>query len=185
MFKTSWSSIFSRFNLLSVVVILAIFFWSISIAWGIAYILHTFTQNAPMAIAASPNNGVLTRHQTGKEFYIKTCSACHIALPPEVLPSETWKKLLENPNEHYGTSVPNLIRLGQLLMWDYLQAFSRTLPTKDEPTPFYVEQSRYFKILHPRIKFEETVTHGSCIVCHPGVESFNFRTLTPEWENSP
>lgn len=185
MFKISWLSIFLRSNLISIVVILVISIWSISIGWGITYISHTLTGNAPMAIAASPNNGVSTRYQAGQEFYMKTCSACHVALPPEVLPSETWKKLLENPNKHYGTSIPNLIRLGQLLMWDYLQAFSRTLSAKDEPVPFYVGQSRYFKILHPRVKFKETVTNGSCIICHPGVENFDFRTLTPEWENSP
>jgi Dihaem cytochrome c len=185
MFKTAWSSIVSRFNLLSLVIILAISFWSISIGWGITYILHPFTENEPMAIAASPNDGVSARYQAGREFYLKTCSGCHIALPPEVLPRETWKELLENPNKHYGTSVPNWIRLGQLLMWDYLQTSSRTLPTKDEPIPFYVEQSRYFRILHPRVKFRETVTHSSCIICHRGVENFDFRTLTPEWENSP
>ncbi|XTZ20453.1 MAG: cytochrome, partial [cyanobacterium endosymbiont of Rhopalodia fuxianensis] len=156
MFKTFWSSIFSRFNLLYFIIILAVSFWSISIGWGITSILHTFTGNAPIAIAASPNDSVSARYQLGEEFYLKTCSGCHIALPPEVLPSESWKELLENPNKHYGTAVPNLIRLGQLLIWDYLQKSSRTLPAKDEPIPFYVERSRYFKILHPRVKFKET-----------------------------
>ncbi|WP_267383842.1 cytochrome [Cyanobacterium sp. uoEpiScrs1] len=185
MFKTSWLSIFSRFNLVSVVIVLAISFWSISIGWGMTYVLNKFTGNVSAAIAAPPNNDVSTRNHVGQEFYIKTCAACHIALPPEVLPRETWKKLLENPNKHYGTSVPNLIRLGQLLIWDYLQTCSRSLSSKDEPIPFYVEQSRYFKIIHPRVKFQETVSNKNCIICHPGVENFDFRTLTPEWKNSP
>ncbi len=185
MFKIPGLSIFQRFNLISVVVVLAIALWSMSIGWGITHTLNTLTEGVSMAIAASPNNGVSARYQPGRDLYLETCADCHIALPPEVLPSETWKELLENPNKHYGTSVPNLIRLGQLLIWDYLQTFSRTLPAKDEPVPFYVERSRYFKILHPRVEFEESVTHRSCVICHPGVDNFDFRTLTPEWEDAP
>jgi hypothetical protein len=70
------------------------------------------------------------------------------------------------------------------LIWDYVKTFSRPLST-DEPKPFYVGQSRYFKALHPRVTFTEPITNKNCIVCHPGVKDFDFRSLTPEWENSP
>ncbi|HAC65006.1 MAG TPA: cytochrome [Cyanothece sp. UBA12306] len=177
MFKFSELSIFQRFNPISLIVILAIAVWSIVLGWGINQTLG--------AMAASPNNGLSARFEAGKELYRDTCSGCHITLPPEVLPTETWQELLEKPNSHYGTSVPNLIRLSQLLIWDYLRTFSRTLPAKDDPVPFYVQQSRYFKILHPRVEFTESVTHKSCILCHPGVNNFDFRSLTPQWDDAP
>ncbi len=124
------------------------------------------------------------RYQSGLKLYRDTCSGCHIALPPEILPMETWQTLLENPNDHYGTSVTGLIRLTQLLIWDYLRTYSRPL-NKDEPIPLYAERSRYFKALHPRVPLPDVVTHKTCITCHPGAENFNFRTLTSEWEDAP
>ncbi len=185
MFKIPRLSVVQRFNPIPLMVLLVIAVWSIGIGWGITHTLEAFAESAPPAIAASPNDGLSARFEAGKDLYVETCSGCHIALPPEVLPTEAWQKLLEKPNDHYGTSVPNLIRLSQLLIWDYLRTFSRTLPAKDEPIPFYVELSRYFKILHPRVEFTESVTHKSCIVCHPGVKNFDFRTLTPQWDDAP
>ncbi|ACK65431.1 putative low-redox potential cytochrome [Rippkaea orientalis PCC 8801] len=177
MFKLSKLSLIQPFKPVSLLVWLAIALWSIGLGWGITHTLE--------AIAASPDDAVSARFEAGKELYRETCGSCHLALPPDVLPTETWQKLLEKPNDHYGTSIPNLIRLSQLLIWDYLRTFSRPIPTKNDPIPFYVAQSRYFKILHPRVEFTDPVTHKSCIVCHPGVKSFNFRTLTPQWDDAP
>ncbi|MEB3228139.1 MAG: hypothetical protein VKJ27_07125, partial [Synechocystis sp.] len=35
-----------------------------------------------------------TRYIPGFESYIETCTGCHIALPPEVLPLESWQEIL-------------------------------------------------------------------------------------------
>lgn len=99
------------------------------------------------------------------------------------MPTETWRKLLERPQNHYTTSL-DLISLTQILIWDYLRAYSRPLG-KDEPLPLYLEQSRYFKALHPRVPLPQPVTHKTCVSCHPNITNFDFRTLTNEWDNSP
>jgi hypothetical protein len=99
------------------------------------------------------------------------------------MPTETWKQLLENPEDHYGRSLTNLIRITQLLIWDYLSAFSRPLSV-NEPVPLLVEQSRYFKALHPKVQFSQPVTTQTCLQCHPGVAQFDYRTLTPEWQDA-
>ncbi len=177
---------FKRSNLLYLVISLAILLWCISVGWG-------FTQ----ALAAKPSP-ILAQSQSlpplgpnrstteaGKELYVATCSGCHIPIPPEVLPTETWQQLLENPHKHYGTSVPNMIRLSQILMWDYLKTNSRPILLRDAPIPYYIEQSQYFKILHPRVEFSEPITTKSCALCHPGIKDFNYRTLTSEWEDAP
>jgi hypothetical protein len=127
---------------------------------------------------------VPSRFQSGQELYLENCSGCHIAIAPEVLPTETWKQLLEKPEDHYGQSLKSLIRISQLLMWEYLQTFSRPL-NPGEPVPLLIDQSRYFKALHPKVKFSEPVTHKTCIQCHPGVAQFNYQTLTPEWQDAP
>ncbi|MEA5534872.1 cytochrome [Crocosphaera sp. XPORK-15E] len=164
---------------MSFVISLAIALWCVSIGWSFTQALET------SPILAQSQNPLRPRTEVGKELYVSTCSGCHIPIPPEVLPTETWQELLEKPNKHYGTSIPNFIRLSQVLIWDYLKTSSRPILIKEAPIPFYIEQSQYFKILHPRVEFTEPITHKSCIVCHPGVKQFDYRTLTPEWKDSP
>ncbi len=125
-----------------------------------------------------------TRYYPGFESYIETCSGCHLALPPEVLPLETWQQILQNPDEHYGVSISNINRLTQLLIWDYVSTFSRALPP-NTPVPVYTEKSRYFKALHPKVEMPAETTTKTCIVCHPQAIQFDFVTLSPEWQNAP
>lgn len=127
---------------------------------------------------------VPTRYEPGFQAYLETCASCHIAVPPEVLPTESWREILRKPDNHFGVVIPNYNRLTQLLIWDYISNFSRPLPP-DSPIPLYVEKSRYFKALHPRVTMPPDMTSKSCITCHPNVANFNFRTLTPEWNDAP
>ena len=145
-----------------------------------------FIYNAP---AIAPNqpmsvDPVPTRYEPGFQAYLETCASCHIAVPPEVLPTESWREILRKPDNHFGVVIPNYNRLTQLLIWDYLSNFSRPLPP-DSPLPLYVEKSRYFKALHPRVTMPPDMTSKSCVTCHPNVKNFNFRTLTPEWNDAP
>ena len=186
MFKISQLFHFKRSHLLYLVISLAILLWCISI--GSAFTHALAAKPSPILAQGQslpplgPNRSTV---EAGKELYVATCSGCHIPIPPEVLPTETWQELLENPQKHYGTSVPNVIRLSQVLMWDYLKTNSRPIFLRDSPVPYYIEQSQYFKILHPRVEFSEPITTQSCVLCHPGVKDFNYRTLTVEWEDSP
>jgi hypothetical protein len=135
--------------------------------------------NQPMFVDAVP-----TRYEPGFQAYLETCASCHIAVPPEVLPTESWREILRKPDNHFGVVIPNYNRLTQLLIWDYMSTFSRPLPP-DSPLPLYVEKSRYFKALHPRATMPPDMTSKTCVTCHPNVANFNFRTLTPEWDDAP
>ncbi|MGB5595123.1 MAG: cytochrome [Crocosphaera sp.] len=181
MFKLRNPFRFRRSNLLYLIISLAILLWCLSIGWAFTKAL---AQN-PTPMLAQSLNPTRSTVEAGKELYVSTCSGCHIPIPPEVLPTETWQELLEKPHKHYGTSVPNMIRLSQVLIWDYLKTYSRPILLKDAPVPFYIEQSQYFKILHPRVEFTEPIAHKSCVLCHPGVKQFDYRQLTAEWEDAP
>lgn len=182
--------------------VLGVFFllplvWSITLGWGIAIALAAVpkaiaievpTQSNIIAQAASEETGtvdpVAPRYQLGKELYLENCATCHIPLPPEVLPSETWRRLLLEPQQHYGQQLEPLAGPSLLVVWDYLRAYSR--PEKQgKPLPYRISESFYFKALHPRVKFSQPVKFGSCATCHPGAAQYNYRRLTPEWENSP
>ena len=153
----------SRLLIILVISLLSLLVGSTLAAWSVDYVPERFV--------------------AGRDTYLESCSTCHIAIPPDVLSTEAWRKILERPQNHYGTSV-ELISLSQVLMWDYLRAYSRPLG-KDEPLALYLDQSRYMKALHPRVTLPQPVTHKTCIACHPGATSFDFRTLTPQWDNSP
>jgi hypothetical protein len=124
------------------------------------------------------------RYQLGKELYLENCASCHVALPPEVLPTESWRRVVQEPTQHYGQQLQPMIGPSLLVMWDYLRAFSRPL-IEGEAIPYRVTESRYFKALHPQVELPRLVGSSSCVTCHPGVDQFNYRTLTPEWRNSP
>ncbi|MDV3000193.1 MAG: hypothetical protein N5P05_001799 [Chroococcopsis gigantea SAG 12.99] len=156
--------------------IAVILVWSLVVGWLMTGIFQT------PALAVSPEP-VPASFQIGQQLYLENCAGCHVPFPPGVLPSESWLKIMENPGKHYGVEVPNIIRLTQRLIWEYLKAFSRPL-VADEPVPVYIAQSRYFKALHPRVTLPESVNHQSCVVCHLNAASYDYQTLTPAWDNS-
>lgn len=129
-----------------------------------------------MAIAQNQDNNF----QISRELYLENCASCHIPIPAEVLPTETWQQILENPQKHYGESLPRMISINTRLIWNYLRTFSRPL-LLNETKPQYVTNSRYFRALHPQVDLPQPVTHQSCILCHPGAQKLDYRTLSPEW----
>lgn len=149
--------------------------WSVALGWGLAI--------APQVAAIGTTDPVTGSQKLGQELYLENCATCHIALPPAVLPAETWRQLLQDP-QHYGTELTLLVDPPRLLVWNYLRAFSR-LQSKEEEVPYRVAQSRFFKALHPRVKLPAPATASSCVTCHPGAAEYNFRELTAEWQNSP
>lgn len=182
--------------------LLLLFVWSIILGWGLASAMsvpHTTYISEPASselienvLAQNSNvtknsigtvDPVSSRYQLGQELYLENCSSCHMALPPEVFPSETWRQLLQD-GEHYGTQVPKIIGPTLLLMWDYLRTYSRS-PIEKEQLPYRLSESRYFKALHPRVDLPRTIKIDSCVSCHPSAAGFNFRSLSAQWENSP
>lgn len=115
------------------------------------------------------------RLEVAQQAYLKRCGSCHVALPPQVLPTETWQVLITDP-QHYGTVLPRLAVDQQNLIVKYLQAFTYAL-NPEETTPFKVGRSRYFRILHPQVELPKPVTLEGCISCHPGAKQFDYRSL--------
>lgn len=188
------------------VLLLLLLGWCISLGWGMAIAFSTpqdaiakSTATTPLALetAVQPDriaqatseeigtvDPVTPRYQLGQELYLDNCASCHVPLPPEVLPSETWRRLLLEPEQHFGTQLKPLIGPSLRILWDYIQGYSR--PQKeDKPLPYRISESYYFKALHPRVKLPQPVKPASCVLCHPGAPEYNYRSLTPEWENSP
>lgn len=160
-----------------VVLMVLLAFWSACIGWALSLSAYSQTppppSEAPAAI--STVDPVPPVHQLGQQLYLENCSSCHIAIPPAVLPTETWRRLLQDP-QHYGQQITPPVDPGRLLIWNYLQIFSRPLKEGEE-VPYRLERSRYFKALHPTVDLPRPVTLTGCVSCHPGAGDFDFRRL--------
>lgn len=171
--------------------LLLLCFWSSLLGWGLTQAHQSAAIDLPPLAQATTVQGervgtvdvVPANLQFPQELYLEQCGSCHIALPPAVLPSQTWRTLILE-QDHYGVTLPPLVNPQLRLTWNYLKTFSRP-KQEDEPTPFEIKRSRYFKILHPRVEFSEPIRPGTCISCHPSADQFNFRQLSPEWETAP
>jgi hypothetical protein len=154
--------------------VLLVLFWSVLLGIGLAHATTASTGTVDV---------VPDRYQLGQSLYVESCSACHIALPPAVMPTQTWRDLIQD-SQHYGTTITPPVDPQRLAIWQYLQTYSRGL-NPNETAPYRIQQSRFFKALHPRVEFSQPVNLGSCTTCHPGATQFDFRSLTPEAENTP
>lgn len=129
------------------------------------------------AIANTPTIDVIPkRYEQSLEVYLANCSTCHLALPAELFPRQTWQRLLESTNQHYGAQLPFISGIEVSLMWNYLGTFARNAAIEDR-IPFQVRDSRFFKALHPGVKFPEPAKVTTCISCHPSAAEFNYRRL--------
>ena len=161
-------------NKLSLIILLIVLVFFIPVNGSIA---STIDNHATLLIAQAESSSDL-----GREFYIENCGSCHIPIPAEVLPTDTWQKILEQPRDHYGESLPKMVNITVSLIWNYLRSYSRP-SLEGETTPEFVTNSRYFKALHPLVELPKPVSYQSCKLCHPGAASLDYRTLTPEWDD--
>ncbi len=149
--------------------------------WGLALV----TNAQPTAHSASDAIGTVDKvppgYNLGQELYLENCSSCHIALPPAVMPTQTWQHLLQD-SQHYGVELKPMVDPSRLLVWNYMQNFSRP-QAETENTPYRVKDSRYFKALHPKVKLPQPVQISSCVTCHPSAAQYNFRRLTAQWQS--
>lgn len=154
--------------------------------WGLTQVQPAASQ-APAAQTISSTIGTVDvvpqNLKLPQETYLARCATCHIGIPPAVLPNASWKAILQD-SSHYGVAWEPLRNPELALTWKYLQTNSRPL-NPEEQLPYRIARSRYFKILHPRVKFSEPVTVGTCVSCHIGAPKFNFRALSPQWQDGP
>jgi hypothetical protein len=120
------------------IVMLVIFAWSVAIGFILGLATTSVHTTNP-----TPSVGTLevvpAQYQLGQELYIENCSTCHIALPPAVFPTQTWKNLVED-SQHYGAQIQPLVHPQRILVWKYISTFSR-VQLQDEEIPYRLNRS--------------------------------------------
>lgn len=119
---------------------------------------------------------VAEEHAVGYQVYIERCATCHVALPPAVLPIESWQTLL-NDQAHYGVSLPKIPRFDKQLMLNYLQTYARRYQNRGV-TPYRLSDSNYFLALHPNVTLPQPLDLRSCTSCHLGAGEQNYTSAT-------
>lgn len=150
--------------------------WSLAIGWGLSE--RAIAQESDPIPHTGTVDPTPPRYQLGEQLYLENCATCHIPIPPAVLPIETWRDLLQDP-QHYGETLDPLLNPQLTIVWNYLRTFSRPL-NAEEAVPYRIGRSRYFKALHPEVELPQQVTLRSCVNCHPNASQYDFRTLTPQ-----
>lgn len=120
----------------------------------------------------------LTQEQLQQAAYARHCGTCHLALPAEVMPSQTWERLLADP-DHYGQRIQPPLGVDLQLAWSYLRPNSRPVQ-QGELVPFRLPDSRFFQALHPDVTFPYPPRVTTCIDCHPQAELGDFFSLKEE-----
>jgi Dihaem cytochrome c len=164
-------------------ILLLVLMWCACLGIGLAQAIEPPGKLLPVnrpetaAVEVGTVDVIPDRYKPGHELYLQNCATCHIGIPPAVLPSETWKDLLQD-EQHYGATLKPIVGLNRTLLWNYLKTFSRLRSPEEERTPYRVADSRYFRALHPAVNLPRKFSLESCVTCHPGAGQFNFRQLS-------
>lgn len=173
----------------ALILLLLLVLCSLLVGWGLSLLItddrFLVAEAAELEEVNTPGpvDAVPPAYQLGEQLYLESCGSCHLALPPQTMPTETWQQLLQDPN-HYGARLQLPVNPQIQYIWGYLKLFSRPLK-QSEPVPYQVTKSRYFKILHPEVEFSGNLSPASCASCHPGAADFDFRSLSQEWQDTP
>jgi Dihaem cytochrome c len=98
---TSLHSSKSKRGSRSLLILILLLLWSLCLGWGLAQAVEPAKPGVVGTVDV-----VSDRYKFGQELYLENCATCHIAIPPAVLPTETWRDLLQD-SEHYGVELSN------------------------------------------------------------------------------
>ncbi len=132
------------------------------------------------------------RHSTKwkqDKVYAAECSECHLAYPANLLPAESWKKIMANLDDHFGENA-ELDKSTTLHIANYLQSqalpigkrskWSRMLrnlkdkaPTRITKLPFFIH--KHDELSDDMVKNNPKVgSFSHCNACHKDAEKSMF-----------
>ena len=109
--------------------------------------------------------------------YRQECATCHIAYPPGALPAESWRRILNRLDRHFGTDATlDAATVGQLETWltAHAAAGSRARPPEDRIT-----RSSWFVAAHDEVPMSlwhspAVKRPSNCAACHTQADKGNF-----------
>ena len=111
--------------------------------------------------------------------YQQECSSCHLAYPPAFLPRQSWRRLMNNLENHFGSDASiDSESIRQISLW--LEANGGTYKrVRGEPKDDRITESDWFVRKHRKI--EEAIwlrdsikSKANCAACHSQAERGNY-----------
>ena len=126
--------------------------------------------------------------------YLKECGSCHTAFSPELLPAASWRRVMQQLEDHFGDPA-KLDAPTQRGITDYLVAHAADRATNDQSraimaslhsdeAPLRITQVPYIAGLHAAVL--DPIWNGTprpktlteCGVCHSDVKSGDYKGKT-------
>lgn len=109
----------------------------------------------------------------------KECGGCHMAFPPGLLPTDSWRKTMTGLNKHFGTDA-SLTPAETTEITSYLvkNASNRWNASS---APLRITESAWFKSKHNEREIAPAVwkraavkSPSNCMACHAGADKGDF-----------
>ncbi len=136
------------------------------------YLVVIFISGILLASDVKPINNQLA---------LKECGSCHFAYQPGLLPKRSWKKIISNLGNHFGTDASLDKKDEQMLLSYFIknssdnsnQYLSRVITryTRADKTPMRITTGVVFRRAHDELRrstfLRKSVGNpGNCIACH-------------------
>lgn len=103
------------------------------------------------------------------------CGSCHIAYPPQLLPAETWRKIMNGLDKHFGSDATldpaAAADIGAFLAANAARgkrAWRAGSALRITETAWFRKEHR--KISDARWKSQKVKSAANCAACHAGAE---------------
>jgi mono/diheme cytochrome c family protein len=130
---------------------------------------------APLALASDH----AVRPRVTLPAYQQECAACHTAYPPGMLPAQSWSRVMNGLDRHYGTDASlDAATVQQIAGW--LQVHAGTdQRVRDSPPEDRITRSAWFERKHRRIdpqvwRHASVKSAANCVACHVQADRGHF-----------
>ncbi len=106
---------------------------------------------------------------------LEECGACHLAFQPAFLPKESWQKMMNELEDHFGEDA-SLDEETASKIEAYLVANANRKKFKGDPAPQRITELRWFTHEHSEreaknmLKKKKLKDFVDCAACHKGAE---------------
>lgn len=131
-----------------------------------------------LVLAAAPVRAGSRARAPLDPTYVAECASCHIAYPPRFLPAVSWRAILSDLDQHFGSDA-SLDAQTVAILLPYLEANARRPRAADTPPPLRITTTRWFRhehgapealvARHPAIK-----SAANCGACHTDAANGRF-----------
>lgn len=114
--------------------------------------------------------------------YLDECGSCHFAFQPGLLPERSWRKIMNELDNHFGDSAEMASQIQPAILnylldnsaehSNYLRSQNLVSSIKSDETPARITDTLYFKRKHNKIPADmfkdnlETGSFSNCNTCH-------------------